>query len=44
MTEKDYHKLKKFKFENLSFLKISLEINDKQVFLDTIKNKYEKKN
>ena len=44
MTEKDYHKLKKFKFDNISFLKISLEINDKQNFLDIIKNIYEKKN
>ena len=43
MTEKDFYKIKKFKFENLSFLKISLEIEDKQNFIDTIKNKYEKK-
>ncbi len=44
MTEKDYHKIKSFRFDNLSFLKISLEIKDKQNFLDTIKKKYEKKN
>lgn len=44
MTEKDFHKIKRFKFDNLSFLKISLEIKDKQNFLDTIMNKYEKKN
>ena len=43
MTEKDFHKIKRFKFDNLSFLKISLEIKDKQNFLETIKNKYEKK-
>ena len=44
MTEKDFHKIKRFKYDNLSFLKISLEIKDKQNFLETIKNKYEKKN
>ena len=43
MTEKDFHKIKSFRFDNLSFLKISLEIKDKQNFLDIIKKKYEKK-
>ena len=44
IIEKDFHKIKRFKFDNLSFLKISLEIKDKQNFLETIKNKYLKKN
>ena len=38
MTEKDYHKIKKFNFDNLEYLKILLEINEKHIFLNTIKN------
>ena len=44
MTEKDYHKIKSFRFDNLSLLKISLEIIDIKKFLKKIKKKYEKKN
>ena len=38
MTEKDYHKIKKFNFDNLEYLKILLEINEKHIFINTIKN------
>ena len=38
MTEKDYHKIKKFNFDNLEYLKILLEIKEKQDFLNMIKN------
>ena len=38
MTEKDYHKIRKFNFDNLEYLKILLEINEKQNFLNLIKN------
>jgi len=37
MTEKDYHKIKKFNFDNLEYLKILLEINEKNLFFNTIK-------
>ena len=38
MTEKDYHKIKKFNLVNLEYLKILLEIKEKQNFLNMIKN------
>ena len=37
MTEKDYHKIKKFNFDNLEYLKILLEINEKNLFFNKIK-------
>ncbi len=36
MTEKDYYKINHFKFKELNFLKISLEINNKEEFLKII--------
>ena len=44
MTEKDYHKVKNYNFENWQFLKVSLEIHEREKFLKTIKDLYEKKN
>ena len=44
MTEKDYFKIKEFDIDNLEYLKISLEITDKEKFIKTIQNLYDKKN
>ena len=44
MTEKDYFKIKEFDIDNLEYLKISLEITDKEKFIKTIHNLYDKKN
>jgi tetraacyldisaccharide 4'-kinase len=44
MTEKDYFKIKEFDIDNLEYLKISLEINDKEKFIKTIHNLYDQKN
>ena len=35
-TEKDYFKIKEFKFNNIEYLKVSLEINEKEKFLKMI--------
>ena len=43
MTEKDYYKIKKFNIKNIEYLKINLEITDKEKFLQTIKDIYDKK-
>ncbi len=40
MTEKDYFKVKHFKLEKLKFLKVSLEINKKQEFLNKVNEFY----
>ena len=44
MTEKDFYKIKKFNITNIEYLKINLEITDKEKFLQTIKEIYDKKN
>ena len=44
MTEKDYFKIKKFGISGIEFLKVSLEINDKQKFIKTVANLYDQKN
>ena len=44
MTEKDYYKIKKFNITNIEYLKINLEITDKEKFLQTVKEIYDKKN
>ena len=43
-TEKDYHKMKKFDFKELDYLKVSLEINEKEKFLQVIKGLYAENN
>ena len=43
-TEKDYYKIKKFNIKNIEYLKINLEIADKEKFLQKIKKIYDKKN
>ncbi len=41
MTEKDYQKIKKFKLRNIEFLKVELEISNKENFLKTIEKIYD---
>ncbi len=36
MTEKDYFKVNKFNFENINFLKVSLEINEKERLINLV--------
>ena len=43
MTEKDYFKIKDLNFTNIKYLKISLEVNEKEKFIKTIDKIYEKK-
>ena len=43
-TEKDYHKIKKFDFKELDYLKVSLKINEKEKFLQVIQNIYAENN
>jgi tetraacyldisaccharide 4'-kinase len=43
-TEKDYYKLKDFAINKIDYLKVSLEINEKEKFLKQIVKLYEKKN
>ena len=43
-TEKDYHKMKKFDFKELDYLKVSLKINEKEKFLQVIQNIYAENN
>lgn len=38
MTEKDYFKIKKFGLDNLNYLKVSLEINEREKLINKIKN------
>jgi len=42
-TEKDYYKLKDFAINKIDYLKVSLEINEKEKFLKQIIKLYEKK-
>ena len=44
MTEKDYHKIINFKFKEVEFLKVTLEINDKKKFISKVMNLYAKNN
>ena len=44
MTEKDYFKIKESDIDNVEYLKVSLEITDKEKFIKTIQNLYDKKN
>jgi len=44
MTEKDYFKIKESDIDNMEYLKVSLEITDKEKFIKTIQNLYDKKN
>ena len=40
MTEKDYYKINNFKISNISFLKVSLEIENENAFMKKIKEFY----
>ena len=37
MTEKDFFKIKNFQFKAIGYLKVSLEIDNKEEFLNLIK-------
>ena len=41
MTEKDFYKIKNFKNDKMKYLKISLEINEKEKFLEEILKLYD---
>ena len=41
MTEKDFFKIKKFKFKNLDYLKVFLEIKEKEKLINRIKKIYD---
>jgi len=40
MTEKDYFKVNKYKLEKINYLKVTLEINEKEKFLSKVKSLY----
>ena len=40
MTEKDYFKVNKYKLETVNYLKVTLEINEKEKFLSKVKSSY----
>ena len=42
MTEKDYFKAKKYNFNEIKYLKISIEIKEKDKFFNKINRLYEK--
>ena len=42
MTEKDYFKVKKYNFNEIKYLKISIEIKEKDKFFNKINRLYEK--
>ena len=44
MTEKDYFKIKNFNLSKVEYLKVVLEINEKERFIKTITKIYDKKN
>ena len=44
MTEKDYFKTKHFNNDRIKYLKVSLEINDKERFIKTIMKLYDQNN
>ncbi len=44
MTEKDYFKIKNFEIKNIEYLKISLELDNKDKILNKIKKLYDKNN
>ena len=44
MTEKDYYKINDYKFEDVDYLKVSLEIDNKVKFLEKISSLYDKNN
>ena len=44
MTEKDYFKIENFGFRDIKYLKVSLEIKNKEKFLGKINELYNKNN
>ena len=42
MTEKDYFKIEKFKFKNIGYLKVSLNIDKKEELISRINKLYDK--
>ena len=43
-TEKDYFKIKDFDIKKIEYLKVLLEINEKEKFIETILELYDKNN
>ena len=41
MTEKDFFKIEKYKFQNIRYLKVSLKINEKEKLLKKINSLYD---
>ena len=41
MTEKDYFKINKYKLEKINYLKVKLELYEKEKFLNKIKSSYD---
>ena len=44
MTEKDYFKINHYKFSKINYLKVSLEIENKQKLFNKINELYDKNN
>jgi len=42
MTEKDYYKIEKYKLEKIKYLKVNFQIDNKEFFLNTLKELYVK--
>ena len=40
-TEKDFYRVRKFKFDKMNYLKVKLEINDKEKLVNKIINYYD---
>ena len=43
-TEKDYLRIKDFKYDEIKYLKVSLDIKDKKKLLEVILKLYDQKN
>jgi len=44
MTEKDYFKINNYKLEKINYLKVLLEINEKEKLIKKINSLYDKNN
>ena len=42
MTEKDYYKIEKYKLDKIRYLKVNFQIDNKEFFLNTLKELYVK--
>ena len=44
MTEKDFYKIKEFNFKEIKYLKVSLQILEKEKLIKLVNDIYDKKN